>query len=311
VSSPAPVIFQNANSGSRDAEALRERVIRGMRDRGVEPEMSVRIEGESLHGAVVAAAARAARRGAPLVAIGGDGTVNLVARAALEQGLTLGLIPAGTYNFVARAHGVPESLGEALDLLVQGSARPIRVARLNERRFLVNASIGLYARLLSDREIYSRRLGRRRLVATLAAAVSALRTHRPLGLLIRHQGHEHRTEATTFIVGNNPLQLELVGVRDVPADGAAELAALLLHPVGRATLLAMIARGHRGEVDTTRELESFLFESMDIDVPQRRARRISVAIDGEIVRETLPLSVSVEPRPLRMLRPPRADERGR
>ena len=302
------MLFHNPGSGQADAPRLREAIVRGLEARRVGHAFFVPRDGESLHGTIVRAAAAAADLDAPLVAVGGDGTVNLVARAALEQALTLGVIPSGTYNFVARSHGVPEALDEALDLLVHGTAHPIRVARLNGRRFLVNASIGLYARLLSERETFSRRLGRRRTVATLAAAASALRSHRPLELAIRHRGEERRTTATTFIVGNNPFQLELVGVRDVPTDGVDELTAVLLHPVGRTTLLAMILRGRRGEVHETRELESFLFESMDIDVPRRRARRVTVALDGEIVRETLPLSLSVERRPLRLLRPARSDE---
>ena len=303
------VLFHNGSSGRGDAARRRADIVRGLHDRGIEPVVTVPRDGESLHGAVLGAAVDAGRRGVPLVAVGGDGTVNVVARAALEHDLTLGVVPTGTYNFVARAHGVPESLDDALDLLADGTPRPIRVARLNERRFLVNASIGLYARLLSEREAYTRRFGRRRAVATLAAAAVALRSHRPLELAIRHRGAERRTTATTFIVGNNPLQLELVGVPDVPADGVDELAAVLLHPVGRATLLAMILRGSRGEVHATPELESYLFETMDIDVPRRRAGRITVALDGEIVRETLPLRLSVEPRPLRLVCPPRATAR--
>lgn len=266
--------------------------------------MVLRHDGEPVQAAVREAAERAFHAGGTaLVAVGGDGTVNVAASAALEHELALGVVPAGTYNFVARAHGIPEGLDAALELVLHGTPRATRVARLNGRRFLVNASIGLYARLLSERESFTRRLGRRRAVAALAAAVSALRHHRPMELAVHQRGETRRTTASTLIVGNNPLQLELVGVRDVPALDAHELAAVLLHPVGRATLLAMIGRGWRGEVHATRELESSLFETLDVDVPRRRARRISVAIDGEIVRETLPLHFAIDEQPLMMVRP--------
>ena len=204
-------------------------------------------------------------------------------------------------------NGVPSSPDEALDLILDGTPRETRIATLNGRRFLVNASIGLYARLLSERENVTRRFGRYRGIATLAAATSALRRHRSLELLIRERGVERRTRAATLIVGNNPLQLELVGVRDVPAPGSRDLAAVLLHPVTRRTLLAMIVRGWRGEVHATRELESALFERLTVDVPERRARRITVALDGELVRETLPLVFGIDPRPLWMMRPPSAE----
>ena len=297
------VLFHNAGSGHEDAARLRRRLERALAERDIEAGILAGGEGRSLPEALAEAAERAFCENAALVAVGGDGTVNVAADAAIACGLPLALVPVGTYNFVARAHGIPTSLGAALDLALEGTPRETRVGRMNGRRFLVNASIGLYARLLSERESLTRRLGRRRTVATLAAAVSALRAHRPLGLAIRQRGTTRRTTAATFIVGNNPLQLELVGVRDVPASEVPELAAVLLHPVGRLTLLAMIARGWRGAVHTTRELESSLFEEMVVDVPSRRARRITAALDGELVRETLPLRFAVDESPLMLIRP--------
>ena len=99
---------------------------------------------------------------------------------------------------------------ECLDEIGEDKGLVDRVARLNGRGFLVNASIGLYARLLSERESFTRRFGRNRAVATLAAAASALRSHRTFELLLRERGTERRTSATTLIVGTNALQLELV-----------------------------------------------------------------------------------------------------
>lgn len=294
--------MQNVASGHEDAIHVRERLLDGLKAAGVVAEFVSRADNQPLRQVFENAATRARELGATLVAIGGDGTVNLAACAAIEHDLPLGLIPAGTYNFVARAHGIPEDTDAALELLLGGRARATRVAHLNGRPFLVNASIGLYAKLLSERETFTRRLGRRRAVASLAATVSALRRYRPLELAINQRGHERRLEASTFIVGNNSLQLELVGVAAVPGRTNRELSAVILHPVDRTTLLAMIWRGWRGEVAETRELETYLFETLQVDVPRRRARRITVAVDGEIVRETLPLTISTD-MALRLVRP--------
>ena len=273
--------------------------------RGIEAQIVRTERYRSLGKAASVAAERAyCREGGVVVAVGGDGTVNAAANAALACGLPLGIVPAGTYNFVARVNGVPGSADAALALILDGVPRETRIARLNGRGFLVNASIGLYARLLSERESFTRRFGRNRAVTTLAAVASALRRHRTLELLLRERGTERRTRATTLIVGNNALQLELVGVRDVPDRGSRDLSAVLLHPANRRTLLAMIVRGWRGEVHETRELESSLVERLVVDVPERRARRITVALDGELVRETLPLTFDIDERPLLMMRPP-------
>ena len=302
------MFVQNDRSGHGDARELRERIVADMRAHDVVADFVTPGDEEPIRTAVGRAARRALDTASTLVAVGGDGTINLAAAAAIEHALPLGIVPAGTFNFVARGHGIPEESEAALALLLDGEPRPTRTARLNERPFLVNASIGLYARLLQERETFKHRFGRSRAVASLAATFSALRPYHPMELTIRQGTRERRTEAATFIVGNNRLQLELVGVADRPHPGAHELSALLLHPVGHVTLLAMIWRGWRGEVAETRELESFLFERMEVDVPRRRARRITVATDGEIVRETLPLVFSIEKRPLMLIRPPRIAE---
>jgi len=295
------VLVQNPGSGNDDPEFLGEHVRQRLLAAGKNCEVIEHRDGESIVERVAIAARMATSINGALVAIGGDGTVNLAADAAMRNDLPLGIVPTGTYNFVARAHGVPQDVDAAVSFLLQGRAQPTRVGRLNGRPFLVNASIGLYARLLSDRETFSRHLGRRRAVASLAATVGALRRHRPLDLTLDLRGVARRLTATTFIVGNNRLQLERVGVADLPTTDAPELSAVILHPAARTTLLAMIWRGLLGEVAETRELETFLFEKLQVDVPRRRARRITVALDGERVRETLPLKFSLD-HSLRLIR---------
>lgn len=62
--------------------------------------------------AVIGRAVNAARdaRGA-VVAAGGDGTLNAVAQAVWNANLPMGVLPQGTFNYFARAHGIPASAG--------------------------------------------------------------------------------------------------------------------------------------------------------------------------------------------------------
>jgi diacylglycerol kinase (ATP) len=78
-----------------------------------------------------------------VVAAGGDGTVNEVVNGlARVRGETmLGVVPLGTANDFAASLGIPEDLETALDLVAEGSARPVDVARVNRRCF-INVSTG-------------------------------------------------------------------------------------------------------------------------------------------------------------------------
>lgn len=82
-----------------------------------------------------------------VVACGGDGTVAEVAIALIGSKVTLGILPLGSANNVARMMHVPFDLSEAARLLRIGEKRPIDVGECNGRYFLETAGVGLDAAL--------------------------------------------------------------------------------------------------------------------------------------------------------------------
>lgn len=238
-----------------------------------------------------------------LVAVGGDGTVNMAAALALSHERPLGIIPAGTYNFNARNHGIPEDPDAALELLRTGTPRPVQTGLINQRLFMVNASVGLYAKLQQEREGFKRLLGRRRVVATIAAIATVLRAYRTLHLRIVSDARNIDAKAATFIVSNNRLQLELIGVRDAVGIGAGQLYGGLLRPIGRLAMLRMMVRGSRGTVLETPELDTLLLQSLKVYLPNTRQRSVIVSIDGERSRLPLPLDFRVNPAALMLIKP--------
>ena len=72
-----------------------------------------------------------------VVAVGGDGTVHEVASGLRGSGMTLGILPIGTGNDYARAHGIPTPKGNkfpdmqgAVDILVSGTDRSVGAFRV-------------------------------------------------------------------------------------------------------------------------------------------------------------------------------------
>lgn len=76
---------------------------------------------------------------------GGDGTIGPVAELAGRLGVPLAVIPTGTANDFARAHGLPSDAREAARLAASGtSLRSLELGRLADGRPFVNvASAGL------------------------------------------------------------------------------------------------------------------------------------------------------------------------
>jgi YegS/Rv2252/BmrU family lipid kinase len=78
-----------------------------------------------------------------ITAFGGDGTVNSIASALVDQEKVLGVLPGGSGNGLVRNLNIPLSWRRALDVLIHGKDVYIDAGMINERFFLNVAGIGL------------------------------------------------------------------------------------------------------------------------------------------------------------------------
>lgn len=297
----------NAGSGAQDSDA-RIDVLRGVFDAAGRRHAFLRFDGSGTLSQVAADAVERARteRGV-VVAAGGDGTLNAVAQAVLGSGCPFGAIPQGTFNYFGRDHGIPQEGEAAARTLLRARAEPVQVGQVNGRIFLVNASLGLYPRLLEDREHYKQQLGRARWVAILSGLATLLRGHRQLDLEIEAGGATRRLRTPTLFVGNNGLQFERLGLdSSAAALERGQLAAIVMNPIGTLAMLGLALRGALGGLGEADKLTRLAFDRLT--VRPRGYRRIKVATDGEIQWLTTPLRFEVATQPL-WLMVPRPEDR--
>ncbi|MDM0015504.1 diacylglycerol kinase family protein [Variovorax sp. J22P168] len=301
------LVVLNAGSGSGEAERAREVIAAGcaavQRDFHV---YEVDAPGR-LHACAREAVERARVLRGVVVAAGGDGTINAVAQAALGSGCAFGVLPQGTFNYFSRTHGIPSDTAEALQVLLNESPRAVQVGMVNERVFLVNASLGLYAKLLEDREAFKAQYGRHRWVAFFSGVMTILRGARPWHLHMSWHGQQRDIRTQTLIVANNALQMHQVGLAEADAPEQGQLAAIALKPQGAIAMLSLLARGALGRLGDADSVLSFTFESMTVR-PVRGRGRVKVATDGEIGWLDMPLDFRVAPEPLWLIRPEVAPE---
>lgn len=303
---PAPdapfVIVMNARSGHDDAAQTRELVEQRLAAAGRRYLIAAIGSGSEIATVATTAVAEAQAQGGIVVVAGGDGTINAVCNVLYGSGCTLGVLPQGTFNFFARTHGIPLEPEHALDVLLTARAHPVQAGLVNDRLFLVNASLGLYPQILEDREGFKRRLGRRRWVALLSGLTTVIQHRRPLTLAIEHEGTVREVRTSTLFVGNNRLQLEQVGIDEASAVGRDRLVGLVLRPVSLAELLWLAIRGAFGTLGDADDVTSFAFGRITVQ-PRRLGRRLKVAADGEITWLTAPIEFKVAPKPLYLLKP--------
>jgi diacylglycerol kinase (ATP) len=144
-----------------------------------------------------------------LIVAGGDGTINDVVnglgRAGFPEGVTLGILPAGTGNDLAATLCIPEDPELAEDVIRQNRVRTLDVARVRSEgvgeRFFINvATGGLGAEISSvnDEEL-KKRWGK---LSYLRASLEVARNFDVRDLSLYLDGEERRVKAVNIAVGN-------------------------------------------------------------------------------------------------------------
>lgn len=84
-----------------------------------------------------------------VVAVGGDGTVSLVAKNLLNSPIAMGILPAGSANGMAKELAIPETVNEAIDVILNGEIKCTDLIQINDKHICLHLSdIGVNAQLV-------------------------------------------------------------------------------------------------------------------------------------------------------------------
>ena len=240
-------------------------------------------EPDRLAGEVTAAIDRA-----PMVIVGGgDGTLSKAVDHFLGKDTVFALLPLGTANSFARTLGIPLELEGAVDVIANGVARPIDLARINGDYFLNNAAMGL-APVIAE----SVPSGLKRLLGRLGYLVWAgwsAANFNAFRLSVDDGRSKHRLWATEVRIANGRFHggLELIESAEVDS-GEIVIQAVAGRSIGKLAW-SYLASAIKAEArhQTVRE-----FHGRKMRIETRPRMRVS--IDGEVGPET-PFEAGVIP----------------
>ncbi|HKY19774.1 MAG TPA: diacylglycerol kinase family protein [Vicinamibacterales bacterium] len=144
-----------------------------------------------------------------VVAWGGDGTMNEVARALVQRGdeaapgqplPALGLVPGGSGNGLARELGIPFDPARAIERAIQASVRQIDAGELGGRLFFNVAGIGLDAHVAA---LVSTRINHRGLLPYLKATAGDLLRYAPIDYTVTADGQTSHVSALVVALANS------------------------------------------------------------------------------------------------------------
>jgi diacylglycerol kinase family enzyme len=242
-----------------------------------------------------------------IIAGGGDGTVSSVAGVLVGTDRILGVLPLGTLNHFAKDLHIPIDLEGAMKTIVASHTMQVDVGEVNGRVFLNNSSLGLYPKIVRERE-KQQRLGWGKWPAFVWAAVSVLRRYPLLDVRLSVDEAEFARRTPFVFVGNNEYEMESFNIGARPCLDKGELSLYITHRTGRLGLMRLALRALFGGLRKESDFTAMCTKEVWI---KTRHRRLRVALDGEITVVEPPLHYRVRPGALRVIAPAPAHESGK
>lgn len=133
-----------------------------------------------------------------VIAVGGDGTVKLVAECLLQKNIPLAILPAGSANGLAKELGISSDPILALDGFMMGCVKRIHAIKINDQLCLHLSDIGFNAFVIKKFETQAGR----GMWGYLKASVKALWSHPHLIIEMRLQQEKIKFKAAMVVIAN-------------------------------------------------------------------------------------------------------------
>jgi diacylglycerol kinase family enzyme len=289
-------VFVNADAGSvGESDQLRAEITAAFSALGVE------VGAEAVSPDDLPAAMRAAwQHGVDAIIVaGGDGTVNCAAQVSVDNDIVLGVLPMGTFNHFAKDLGMTPDLSAAAKFLSDAIVTAVDVGEVNGRVFVNNASIGVYPKMVGEREALRATRGWGKIRAAPVAIVHTLRRLPVVRLRLIVDEAAPVVVVTPFLFVGNGLfdeRGERLGQRTSLTD--QNLGVYVIAATSPWRLIANAVRARLGGVKAAPHMDRRAGERLIVDSDQPV---LEIALDGEPTELRAPLEFRSRAGALRVL----------
>ncbi len=246
-----------------------------------------------------------------IVAAGGDGTVNRVINAVSPERLSVGILPCGSSNDLARALGIPRDLGRACAVIRRAALAEIDLIAVNGTYFATCGGIG-FAAAVAERANRWRNGGDRaptaaarlgRAVYPAATLAELLRRREPFHARLCCAEWRHEASWAALLISNQPhFGGFCVSPEASNQDGFLDLCEIA-PPSGRARMAWISLQAYRRRADTCAEVRNHRTRSITIVAKQP----VPFFGDGEILCHGRRFHIAVTRHALRVVVPSPAE----
>ena len=137
-----------------------------------------------------------------VAAVGGDGTVGLVADCILQKNMLFGILPAGSANGLAKELGISEVPTEALQTLISGKNTTVHGTMINNHLCIHLSDVGFNAKMIKQFQAENLRGFWGYFLANVKVAWSGLFVNPRFRVRLTIDGQIIRRKAVTIVIAN-------------------------------------------------------------------------------------------------------------
>ncbi|MDD4843118.1 MAG: YegS/Rv2252/BmrU family lipid kinase [Anaerotignum sp.] len=220
---------------------------------------------------------------------GGDGTINQVLNAMLDNGMNLpiGIYPAGTANGFAHNFNLPTSVDEITDIYTRENYTNVDIGKINERYFINVASLGCFVEV-SQRTSFG-------IFSYYLRGIEEFQKLKPVRVRIESNGFIFDDEAYFMLImnGKSAGGFKNIAPLSVYNDGLLDIYIFKKCPL--MDLMSLVGKALKGEHDSSPYVIYFQSSKLTVKCDEN----IGTDLDGE-KGTGFPLNVRVLPSQLRI-----------
>lgn len=228
-----------------------------------------------------------------VVAVGGDGTINEVAKVLVGTGITLGIVPKGSGNGLARALYIPIAEKLALQDLNKLEIKEIDVGYINEIPFFNMAGMGFDALIssrFSDMDL-------RGPLGYMKTVFTEITNYKPLDYEITIDGNTIERTAFMISIANSPQYGNEAYISPSASVEDGLLDVCIVKPFPLVYLPKMLFHLFSKTANKTEYVEIILGKNVQIS----RTKSEEVHVDGEPLYLEKDLQITVSPKSLKVI----------
>lgn len=230
-----------------------------------------------------------------VVAVGGDGSVNEVAKGLVHTDTALGIIPGGSGNGLAHHLSIPVNFEKAIDIINTANVVKIDTGTINDELFVSIAGIGfdgVVARKFSETK-------RRGFLSYLKIVTETYPTYKPKRYKISFKDQQIKTQALfiTFANSNQFGYNTAIAPGARVDDGLLDVCIAKKPPIIELPYLASLLYWRK--LDQSKYLE--IYQANKLKVITRKNRWVN--IDGEARKLGKKLNIRIHPQSLKIIIP--------